>query len=586
MAKEAVAPKLVGFRNGVPAVRQPQIVELMAAPKLAAAAAGTFGGFTYHGGPIIRRPQVIASFWGALWADAAHQARAQRLDQYLQDLLASPFMNMLSQYGVGSGAGNAGTFLKATFLSPVPAVLTDAQIHGIIQSEINSGLIPQPGGNSALLIFLDENTGVQDSSVVMCEPLHDTAFGYHFFFTTSAGAKCYYGVIPALSDACLHESCPSDPNCSLHLAQTQEQRQTQVTSHEFAEMTSDPELNAWTDPANGENGDICNGEPATITVGPRTWTVQRIYSKFDDIVSQGATVCVATEPAPKPDMVPVFARKVTLGDTALGAPALALTPAGTAIALAWTGTDAAHHLNVMTSPNGQNFGGKVTLGDTSIDGPAIASGNGRLFLAWTGTDANHHLNVMSSTDLHNFGNKVTLGDTSGSGPALAFGNGRLFLAWTGRDAHRSLNVMSSTDGKTFTNKVTLNDNSFSSPGLAFIGGKLYLLWEGTDANRSLNIMESSDGITFTNKVTLGDSSNQHPALIEIAGLFYLAWTGRDPQGHLNTLSSPVNVNNFGNKVTDGDSSVASPALVLLQGQVLIGWTGTDAQHHLNVAALV
>jgi hypothetical protein len=584
MTKGAVASKSEGFRNGVsPAARRPQVVDLEKAPALAAA--GVFGGFTYHGGPIIRRPQVITSFWGSLWADPPHQARASRLNQFLQDLLASPFMNILSQYGVGSGAGNAGTFLKGTFLGSVPAVLTDAQIHGIIQSEINSGLIPPPDGNSALIIYLDENTGVQDGSTVMCEPLHDTAFGYHFFFKTAAGPNCYYGVIPALSDACLHESCPSDPGCSLHLAQTQEQRQTQVTSHEFSEMTSDPELTAWTDPTNGENGDLCNGEAATITVATRTWTVQRIYSKIDDIVSQNA-YCVAAEPAPLPDLVPVFAHKVTLGDTALGAPALAPTPAGTAIALAWTGTDAAHHLNVMTSPNGQTFGGKVTLGDTSIDGPAIASGNGRLFLAWTGTDASHHLNVMSSTDLHNFGNKATLGDTSGSGPALAFGNGRLFLAWTGRDAHHSLNVMSSTDGVNFTNKVTLVDNSFSSPGLAFIGGKLYLLWEGTDANRSLNIMESADGITFTNKVTLGDSSNQHPALIELAGVFYLAWTGRDPHGHLNTLSSPQSIDNFADKVTDGDTSVAAPALVLLGGQALIGWTGTDAQHHLNVAALV
>jgi hypothetical protein len=79
---------------------------------------------------------------------------------------------------------------------------------------------------------------------------------------------------------------------------TQEQRQTQVASHEFAEMTTDPELNAWVDPKAGENGDICNGESATITVGANTWTVQRTYSKTDDMATKGQSYCLATAAAP------------------------------------------------------------------------------------------------------------------------------------------------------------------------------------------------------------------------------------------------------------------------------------------------
>jgi hypothetical protein len=54
-------------------------------------------------------------------------------------------------------------------------------------------------------------------------------------------------------------------------------------------MVTDPELNAWFDSDGSENGDICNGEPGTITVGANTWTVQRMYSKSDDVASNGAT---------------------------------------------------------------------------------------------------------------------------------------------------------------------------------------------------------------------------------------------------------------------------------------------------------
>jgi hypothetical protein len=139
---------------------------------------------------------------------------------------------------------------------------------------------------------------------VLCEPTNDNAFGYHNFFTTTAGHKFYYAVIPALTDLCLQESCGQDTGCSLHLAQTQEQRQTQVASHEFAEMTTDPELNAWLDPQAGENGDICNGESSVITVGADSWTVQRTYSKADDMATGGQSYCLATAPAPIPPLKP------------------------------------------------------------------------------------------------------------------------------------------------------------------------------------------------------------------------------------------------------------------------------------------
>src|SRR2546427_10154526 len=86
--------------------------------------------FKYHGGPIIANPQVYTSFWGSLWGtDPQYQALAQRLNRFHVDLLQSGFMNVLSQYGVGSGA-----FVGATFVSSMPSVLTDPDIQSIIRS--------------------------------------------------------------------------------------------------------------------------------------------------------------------------------------------------------------------------------------------------------------------------------------------------------------------------------------------------------------------------------------------------------------------------------------------------------------------
>jgi hypothetical protein len=93
--------------------------------------------------------------------------------------------------------------------------------------------------------------------------------------------------------------------CSLSLSQTQEQRRTQVASHEFAEMISDPAFpSGWFGPASDENGDICNGEADSITVRGNTWDVQRIYSKFDDIATNGASFCRTTAPIPIPTLSP------------------------------------------------------------------------------------------------------------------------------------------------------------------------------------------------------------------------------------------------------------------------------------------
>jgi hypothetical protein len=297
----------VAARMGWPASRHPDDDHDLLT---AAAAGGAHPNFGYQGGPVVKMPTVYTSFWGAAWQnDPTHLQRQSDLNQFVQDLLASEYMNILSQYGAGQGAGNAGTFMGSSNLPSVSGQLTDGDIQARAQSLVDSGTVAEPGqpSNMALIIFMDESIEINDANVgvVLCEPQGDNAFGYHNFFTTTAANQFYYSVIPALDDGCLKNSCPDDNACSLHLALTQEQRQTQVASHEFSEMVTDPEINAWRDASNGaENGDICNGETDTITVGSNTWTVQRMYSYTDDINSGGAQACITGAPSPIPPIKP------------------------------------------------------------------------------------------------------------------------------------------------------------------------------------------------------------------------------------------------------------------------------------------
>lgn len=269
--------------------------------------AAAHGGFSYHGGAVVKCPLVYVAFWGSAWtSNAAQLTRSSRLMQFHQDMLASKYMNVLSQYGAGTGAGS-GAVIRATFVSGVPNNLTATDITNTIQAAITSGALPEPGkpSNQCVIIYLADGMTVDAFGARMCQATSDNAFGFHTFFTTTKGNKCYFAVIPALNDVCLKSTCSLDSNCSLHLTKTQEQRQTQVASHEFCEMVTDAELNAWFENGSGqENSDIVNGQSATISVGGNTWTVQRQYSKADDIASNGSNFSVVESPNPLPKLVP------------------------------------------------------------------------------------------------------------------------------------------------------------------------------------------------------------------------------------------------------------------------------------------
>src|SRR5437016_2300036 len=69
--------------------------------------------------------------------------------------------------------------------------------------------------------------------------------------------------------------------------------------------------------------------------------------------------------------------KVTLTETSIAAPALWTTEVPNRSAsfnavLAWTGTDAAHHLNTLLSTDGVSYSNKRTLSDTAISRPAVS----------------------------------------------------------------------------------------------------------------------------------------------------------------------------------------------------------------------
>lgn len=288
---------------------------------------------------------------------------------------------------------------------------------------------------------------------------------------------------------------------------------------------------------------------------------------------------------------------------------------------------------------------KIVLPETSIDGPALSGpqqgGTSQSVIAWTGTDALHHLNVETSTDGLHFGNKLTLHETSPFRPDVALSSvgGPVTVAWTGTDANHSLNVLYNVYGS--PKKLTLsNENSFTSPAVTQIGAFIFLVWTGTDANHSLNVLPitfagptlvpgtktvlsqfssnagphlarrgantmvldwtsralllhvatSQDGVHFVSaslpetSAFAPDTSSLEP-FIGVSNREWIGWTGTDAAHHLNlqwTTTFPTFTNPAGTKTVLGETALGGPALAFNAGEQ-IAWTGTDSAHHLNIA---
>jgi len=301
--------------------------------------------------------------------------------------------------------------------------------------------------------------------------------------------------------------------------------------------------------------------------------------------------------------------KVTLPETSIDGPALAsILPAAptetTKSVLGWTGTDAAHHLNVETSSDGLHFGNKRVLNETSPFHPAVTllSQTGPVSIAWTGSDANHSLNVEWDV-LGNHPTKLTLRDESSlAAPGLLQGESDpagnvLFLAWTGVDPNHSLNILPITISTTTfqfflgTKHVLSQFSSNAGPLLSPAG---YRLEEGTNSivlnwtSRALRPMAAIGrfpDLDFTVAALPEASAFAPDTTIHLEyqnGPIWIGWTGTDPAHHLN-LESTTTYPSFPNpKTILSDTAFGGPALAINAGNQ-IAWTGTDAAHHLNVA---
>lgn len=299
---------------------------------------------------------------------------------------------------------------------------------------------------------------------------------------------------------------------------------------------------------------------------------------------------------------PTEGAKVTLADTSIDGPALWTSPTGsTRAVIAWTGTDSAHHLNYMTSSDGMSFTNKHIVNESSLFRPAIAAvssdPNPTVELAWTGTDSAHHLNLLSGIPGQGF-EKVTLKETTFTAPALALDGGVVYLAWVGTDANHSVNIVPILwrGGLSVGEKVTLSQfSSIARPSLTFDPNGPKLILSFTSSDNRIHFATSTDGVHWNTPSSspLQELSDVGPAMVgyPVNNMphHFVVWRGVDSRHSLNvqyTESFP-NWPFDGAHATLSESCFGGPTLgyVGVYRHILVAWAGTDAAHHLNVAVV-
>jgi hypothetical protein len=166
-----------------------------------------------HGGPIIATPHVF---------DVFLQSSQPAMNQLAQ-ILVGPYAQMLSPYGIHPGSFSGSATFKFS-----SAVVHDADIRNLLQTNILSGKLPAPGPSQVYMVYLAPGQSFGDSWLA-------GNAGYHSEFTIK-GKWVYYAVVLAQNN----QSVPA--------------------SHEFAETLTDPIVGTGWFGANitQEEGDLEN----------------------------------------------------------------------------------------------------------------------------------------------------------------------------------------------------------------------------------------------------------------------------------------------------------------------------------------
>lgn len=349
---------------------------------------------TYYGGKVIPNVQVTQVLYGSGTytpeVSSTNTANGATIASFYAGVTNSPYFDMLNEYNTvglngqdGQPGGNQaigrGTYNTQVQITPAArnnrSRIDDTQIRAELHNQIVSGHLPAPTVNTLYTVYFPANKtitqGGSSSGVQFC--------AYHGTVPASGGVgEFYYSVLPDFTTGGMTSGCGNG---------TRFQNEMSVSSHELSEATTDAEVGiattvarplAWYDSVNGENGDICNAQQATITGGDGfSYTVQKVYSnRYND--------CIASPPGVASDFSfsvnPTGATVVSGSATTSTVSTTATSGSGT---VALTASGAPTGVSVSFNPSSVAAGGTSTM-TIATTASAVA---GNYTITVTGTEA-------------------------------------------------------------------------------------------------------------------------------------------------------------------------------------------------------
>jgi len=239
-----------------------------------------------YGGQILPHVEVQAMYLGSDWSTNASEHRTTgNVEGFLNTIVNSPYMDMLTRagYGVGRGSFSTGTIDRLNINKS--QWLSDSTIRQQIQTYVSAGYLNTPDNNRLFVVYVEPGVAIWNNNG---GGTSQTDFlGYHGAFAGSdrygRANTIHYAVIAYPGG---YNFTSQRDGFSSDFAQL-----TSVTSHELSEAVTDANVGYstpgwydphWFDPATGkyegaEIGDICNGQ----TFNLYGYTVQKESDRFD-----------------------------------------------------------------------------------------------------------------------------------------------------------------------------------------------------------------------------------------------------------------------------------------------------------------
>ena len=396
---------------------------------------GSAPNLRYYGGPVLQNVKV----WMVNWGSHINASVTGQMPQFYADVVASPWLDWLSEYGtigrngLDGHAGSDQSISRGTFAgsvtiapslcagagSPGSCTVTDAQVQAELVAQMGAGNLTAPTTGCDGLLDTVYMINFHNS-VTIAAQAGDSCVNYCAYHGKGSyqGKSFAYAVLPDFfAGNCSGMGC--GPN-------TEMQNTTAVASHELAESITDPlspapgRPLAWFDQTCGEIADICILQYGTINPSGTPWTVTQLWSnQVGDCITTKASlppVCTGLG-------VPAGCRLCSCADDDQGAPGCS----GSAP------TCGAAGYCVMPAMDGGAADGGAMQPDAGTDAGAVADSG-------SASDGSASVDGAASTDASGSGDASRIDDASMSADAPAVHDGA-----AGSDATGSGDATASDD---------------------------------------------------------------------------------------------------------------------------------------------